>query len=86
MVVIAPSVSLNCCSMADTAPCAMPIPQIRTQLDMFAHGLFVQDDEEEVEWATDTSAAAMAARAAEQLSGATADMVTQGNIEVRETC
>jgi hypothetical protein len=35
-----------------------------------------------VEWATDTSAAAIAARAAEQLSGATAEMVTQGNIEV----
>jgi hypothetical protein len=35
-----------------------------------------------VQWSTDTSAAAIAARAAEQLSGATADMVTQGNIEV----
>ncbi len=42
-----------------------------------------QEDDEDVEWATDTSAAAMAARAAEQLSGATSDMVTQGNIEVR---
>jgi translation initiation factor 5 len=39
------------------------------------------DDNDEVQWSTDTSAAAIAARAAEQLSGATADMVTQGNIE-----
>ena len=35
-----------------------------------------------MQWSTDTSAAAIAARAAEQLSGATAEMVTQGNIEV----
>ncbi len=42
-----------------------------------------EEDEEEVEWMTDTSAAAQAARAAEQLTGATADMVTQGNIEAR---
>lgn len=32
---------------------------------------------------TDVSAAAVKARAAEQLSGATSEMVTQGNIEVR---
>lgn len=43
----------------------------------------MQDDNDEVQWSTDTSAAAIAARAAEQLSGATAEMVTQGNIEVR---
>ena len=42
----------------------------------------MQDDNDEVQWSTDTSAAAIAARAAEQLSGATAEMVTQGNIEV----
>jgi hypothetical protein len=45
----------------------------------------MQDDNDEVQWSTDTSAAAIAARAAEQLSGATADMVTQGNIEVCPT-
>lgn len=33
---------------------------------------------------TDVSAEAVKARAAEQLSGATSEMVTQGNIEVRE--
>jgi polysaccharide pyruvyl transferase WcaK-like protein len=44
--------------------------------------LQLQEDDGEVEWATDTSAAAIAARAAEQLSGATSEMVTQGNIEV----
>ena len=32
---------------------------------------------------TDTSEAAVAARAAEQLSQATTEMVTQGNLEVR---
>ena len=37
--------------------------------------------DEGVVWMTDTSAEAVAARAAEQLSGATAAMVTQGNIE-----
>jgi translation initiation factor 5 len=35
----------------------------------------------QVVWMTDTSAAAVAARAAEQLTAATAAMVTQGNIE-----
>uniref|UniRef100_A0A1D2A8X2 W2 domain-containing protein n=1 Tax=Auxenochlorella protothecoides TaxID=3075 RepID=A0A1D2A8X2_AUXPR len=39
------------------------------------------EDEDEVVWMTDTSEAAMARRAAEQLSGATAAMVTQGNLE-----
>lgn len=42
-----------------------------------------EDDEEEddVVWMTDTSAEAMQQRAEEQLSGATAKMVTQGNLE-----
>jgi translation initiation factor 5 len=44
-----------------------------------------EEDEEEdgndVVWLTDTSAAAMEARAAEQLSAATAALVTQGNVE-----
>jgi len=40
-----------------------------------------EEDEDEVQWMTDTSAAAVAARAAEQLTQATAAMVTQGNIE-----
>lgn len=35
-------------------------------------------------WMTDTSAAAVAARAAEQLTAATSAMVTQGNIEAEE--
>jgi translation initiation factor 5 len=39
------------------------------------------DDDDEVVWMTDTSDAAMAARAAEQLSAATAALVAQGNIE-----
>jgi translation initiation factor 5 len=40
-----------------------------------------EDEEDEVVWMTDTSEAAMKQRAAEQLSTATAAMVTQGNIE-----
>lgn len=36
----------------------------------------------QVVWMTDTSAEAVAARAAEQLTSATAAMVTQGNIEL----
>lgn len=40
-----------------------------------------QEDEDDVVWMTDTSDAAMKKRAEEQLSGATAKMVTQGNIE-----
>ena len=36
-----------------------------------------EEDDDEVEWMTDTSAEAMARRAAEQLSAATAAMVTQ---------
>jgi translation initiation factor 5 len=40
-----------------------------------------EDEEEEVVWQTDTSEAAMKARAAEQLSAATAALVTQGNVE-----
>jgi hypothetical protein len=39
------------------------------------------EDDDEVVWMTDTSAEAVAARAAEQLTNATAAMVTQGNIE-----
>jgi translation initiation factor 5 len=40
-----------------------------------------EEDDDEVVWMTDTSDAAMAARAAEQLSAATAALVAQGNIE-----
>lgn len=40
-----------------------------------------EEEEGEVVWMTDTSAEAMQQRAAEQLSGATAAMVTQGNLE-----
>jgi translation initiation factor 5 len=40
-----------------------------------------EEEEDEVVWMTDTSAAAMEARAAEQLSSATAALVTQGNVE-----
>jgi translation initiation factor 5 len=40
-----------------------------------------EDDDDEVVWMTDTSDAAMKKRAEEQLSGATAKMVTQGNLE-----
>lgn len=40
-----------------------------------------EEEEKEVVWMTDTSAEAMQQRAAEQLSGATAAMVTQGNLE-----
>jgi translation initiation factor 5 len=42
------------------------------------------EEEEEVVWMTDTSAAAVAARAAEQLTAATAALVTQGNIEAEK--
>lgn len=42
------------------------------------------DEEEEVVWMTDTSAEAVAARAAEQLTAATAALVTQGNIEAEK--
>ena len=42
----------------------------------------LQEEDEEVVWMTDTSEAAVAARAAEQLSQATSEMVTQGNLEV----
>ena len=38
------------------------------------------DGEEDVVWMTDTSQAAIAARAAAQLTGATADMVTQARL------
>lgn len=38
-----------------------------------------------VQWMTDVSEEAVKRRAAEQLSGATSDMVTQGNIEVHAT-
>lgn len=40
-----------------------------------------EEEDDEVVWMTDTSEAAMKQRAAEQLSTATAAMVTQGNIE-----
>mmetsp|Transcript_40084 Transcript_40084/g.102574 ORF Transcript_40084/g.102574 Transcript_40084/m.102574 type:complete len:482 (+) Transcript_40084:573-2018(+) len=40
-----------------------------------------EDEEEETEWMTDTSAAAVAARVQAQLTGATASMVTVGNLE-----
>mmetsp|Transcript_1280 Transcript_1280/g.3851 ORF Transcript_1280/g.3851 Transcript_1280/m.3851 type:complete len:498 (+) Transcript_1280:417-1910(+) len=39
------------------------------------------DDDDNVQWMTDVSEEAVKRRAAEQLSGATSDMVTQGNIE-----
>lgn len=40
-----------------------------------------EEDDDDVVWMTDTSDAAMKKRAEEQLSGATAKMVTQGNVE-----
>ncbi len=40
-----------------------------------------EGSEDEVVWMTDTSEEAMKKRAAEQLTAATAAMVTQGNIE-----
>jgi translation initiation factor 5 len=40
-----------------------------------------EDDEDDVVWMTDTSEEAMKKRAAEQLSKATAALVTQGNVE-----
>lgn len=40
-----------------------------------------EEEDDDVVWMTDTSDAAMKKRAEEQLSGATAKMVTQGNIE-----
>jgi translation initiation factor 5 len=40
-----------------------------------------EEEEDDVVWMTDTSTEAMQQRAAEQLSGATAAMVTQGNLE-----
>jgi translation initiation factor 5 len=40
-----------------------------------------EEEEEDVVWMTDTSEAAMKKRAAEQLSAATAALVTQGNVE-----
>ncbi|PSC74835.1 eukaryotic translation initiation factor 5-like [Micractinium conductrix] len=40
-----------------------------------------EEDDDEVEWLADTSEEAMKARAAEQLSAATAALVTQGNVE-----
>jgi translation initiation factor 5 len=43
-----------------------------------------EDDGDDVVWMTDTSDAAMKKRAQEQLSGATAKMVTQGNLEAEE--
>lgn len=43
-----------------------------------------EDDDTDVQWSTDVSEAAVRARAAEQLSGATSDMVTQGNIEAEQ--
>lgn len=49
-------------------PSALPPPQ-------------EEGEDEGVVWMTDTSAQAVAARAAEQLTAATAQMVTQGNIE-----
>ena len=43
-----------------------------------------EEEEEDVVWMTDTSDAAMKKRAEEQLSGATAKLVTQGNVEAEE--
>ena len=43
-----------------------------------------EEEEEGVVWMTDTSDAAMKKRAEEQLSGATAKLVTQGNAEAEE--
>ena len=49
------------------------------------HTTHIQEEEDEgVVWMTDTSAEAVAARAAEQLTSATASMVTQGNIEAEQ--
>ncbi|PRW20878.1 eukaryotic translation initiation factor 5 [Chlorella sorokiniana] len=43
-----------------------------------------EEDDDDVVWLADTSEEAMRARAAEQLSAATAAMVTQGNIEAEQ--
>ncbi|KAL4451517.1 hypothetical protein ABPG75_007179 [Micractinium tetrahymenae] len=43
-----------------------------------------EEDDDDVEWMADTSEEAMRARAAEQLSAATAAMVTQGNLEAEK--
>lgn len=43
-----------------------------------------EEEDDDVVWMTDTSDAAMKKRAEEQLSGATAKMVTQGNLEAEE--